>query len=142
MLDPSLVGTEYWSATVLVEAGAVLRFAEAVIDDGPTRRGMKGLEAPTSFVLALVPFDAFAALLGDRARQIHASEYQIEQVRAVVAGDRLEIRSRIVEVVRHGGALGPTDVVTLDDDGRDASTGEPVYRARRVYAVLGTKESA
>lgn len=142
MLDPALIGTEYWSATILVEAGAVLRFAEAVGDDGPRRRGQSGIEAPPSFVLALVPFEALAALLGNGARQIHASEFQIEQLRPVVAGTRLELRSRIVDSVRHMGAVGPTDVVTVDDEGKDTATGEVVYRARRVYAVIAAREAA
>jgi hypothetical protein len=142
MLDPALIGTEYWSATVLVEAGAILRFADSVGDDGPRRRTGAALEAPLPFVLALVPFEAFSNLLGTNVRQIHASEFQIEQLRPVLAGTRLELRSRIIDAVRHGGALGPTEVVTIDDEGRDSATGETVYRARRVYAVLGAKEAA
>ena len=142
MLDPSLIGAEYWSATVLVEAGAILRFAESIGDDSLRTRPQAPLEAPPSFVLALVPFEGLSALLGAEPRQIHASEFQIDQLRPVLAGDRLDVRSSIVDAVRHSGALGATDVVTVDDEGRDSATGELVYRARRVYAVLGPREHA
>lgn len=142
MLDSSLIGTEYWSATVLVEAGAILRFSEAVADEGTRRRGTAALEAPPSFILALVPFEALSCLFSPAARQIHASDFEIEQLRPVVAGNRLELRSRIVDIVHHSGALGPTDVVTVDDEGRDSASGETVYRARRVYAVIGSREAA
>ena len=141
MLDLALIGTEYWSATVVVEAGAVLRFAEAVGDD-TLRRRPGPVAAPPSFVLSLVPFDAFAALLDAAAAQVHASELQLEQLRPILAGDRLELHSRIVDVVRHPGAVAATSVVTIDDEGRDPPTGQTVYRARRVYAVLGTREAA
>lgn len=140
MLDPSLVGTEYWAASVLVEAGAVGRFAEAVGDDA-RRRGARGLEVPSAFLLTLVPLDAFSKLLGPALCQVFESECQLEQLRPVLAGDRLSVSSRIVDVVRHGGALGTTEVVTLDDEGLDGDTGGPVYRARRVYAVIGVKET-
>lgn len=138
MVDPALVGNEYWSETVVVEAGAIARYAAAIGDGSLTRRGR--VEAAPGFLLALVPFEALARRIGD-GRQIHGSEFQIEQMRPVAAGDRLSVRSRIVDVARRGGVVSATEVVTVDDEGRDASTGEVVYRARRVYAVVGAREA-
>lgn len=138
MAELSLVGREYWTATVTVEAGALARFSEAL--HGPSS-GPPSPEASGAFLQALVPFDAFVALVG-HARQIHASEFQLEHLRPVVPGMRLEVRSKVSDIVRHHGAVGPTDVVSVDDEARDAATGEPVYRARRVYAVIGAKEAA
>jgi len=142
MFDPSLIDRQYWSATVLVEAGAILRFIESVAGEPPSADASTPLEAPAALVLSLVPFEALSTLLGAEARQIHASEFQLEQLQSVRAGDRLEVRSTIVDSVRHEGALGITDVVTVDDEGRDGVTGRPVYRARRIYAVLGPRGRA
>lgn len=142
MFDPSLINREYWSATVLMEAGAILRFIESVGGEPPSVDASTPLEAPAALVLSLVPFEALGTLLGTEARQIHASEFQLEQLHPVRAGDRLEVRSTIVDSVRHEGALSTTDVVTVDDEGRDGTSGQIVYRARRIYAVLGPKGRA
>jgi len=140
MLNSSLVGKEYWGATLAVEAGAVLRFADAVGDTSCRRDGAV-LEAPSTFVLALVPWDALAALLPAAPAEIHQSEVQIELHRPVCAGDRLRIASKVVDVARHSGTLGATDILTLDDEGWDLATGKPVFRARRVYAIRSPKVS-
>lgn len=142
MANPSLVGREYWSATVVVEAGAILRFAESVGDDSVLRRVGPSLEAPLSYLLTLVPYDALAGLVGVAARQIHASDLQIEQFRPILAGQRLDLRSRVIDVVRHVGASGPTDIVSVDDEGRDAASGQVLFRARRVFAALLAREAA
>lgn len=141
MLDPSLIGTEVWSATLVVEAGAVLRFGESTGE--PARRtGSGDLLAPPAFLLNLVPFDALARVAGVAADRLHASEAQLEQLQPVRAGDRLVVRSRVVDVVQRPGSFGDTVVLTLDDEARLAGSDGVAFRARRVYALLAVREAA
>ena len=74
-------------------------------------------------------------------RSLINAECTFEYERAICAGDRLLVTSKISEVSERPGATGRVEVAVLEDEGRDEE-GRLVYRMRRTLVVRGTKESA
>lgn len=142
MLDRSLVGREGEPWTVEVERGMIRRFAEAVGDPNPLwndeasarAAGHAGLVAPPTFAVALAHDERFRQSLDLGTRLILHSEQQVEYGRPVVAGDRLTIRSKVVDVQERAGASGPMDVLLVEDEARDPQ-GNFVFRSRATLVL-------
>jgi acyl dehydratase len=137
MLDRSLIGRESEPAVHEVERGAIRRFAEALGDPNPVyvdeaaarAAGWPALVAPPTFAVALTSNDRFRHSLDLGTRSILHSEQQFEYARAIVAGDRITVRSKVADVQERAGASGPMDVIVIEDEGRD-DAGALVFRAR------------
>jgi acyl dehydratase len=137
MLDRSLIGRESEPAVHEVEKGAIRRFADALGDPNPlyqdeaTARsvGYPGLVAPPTFLVSLTANDRFRHSLDLGTRSLLHGEQQFEYARAVVAGDRITVVSRVADVQEKAGASGPMDVLVIEDEGRD-DKGELVFRSR------------
>lgn len=142
MLDKSLIGREAEPVVVDVEKGAILRFAEAIGDPNPIyvdeaaarAAGFPALVAPPTFPAALTINERFRHSLDLGTRILLHSEQQIEYGRAVVAGDRITIKTRVADVLERVGASGPMDILVLEDEGRDAQ-GAFVFRTRATLVL-------
>ena len=142
MLDRSLVGRESEPWTVEVERGMIQRFAEALGDPNPIyvdeaaarAAGHAALVAPPTFPAALAVNERFRHSLDLGTRLVLHGEQQIEYSRAVVAGDRLTIRSRVAEVLERPGSSGPMDVLVIEDEARDPQ-GALVFRSRATLVL-------
>jgi acyl dehydratase len=142
MLDKSLIGREAEPVVVDVEKGAILRFAEAIGDPNPIyvdeaaarAAGFPALVAPPTFPAALTINERFRHSLDLGTRILLHSEQQIEYGRAVVAGDRITIKTRVADVLERAGASGPMDILVLEDEGRDAQ-GALVFRTRATLVL-------
>jgi len=137
MLDRSLIGRESEPVVHDVERTAIRRFADALGDPNPLYQdeavaksaGYPALVAPPTFAVALTANDRFRHSLDLGTRSILHSEQQLEYARALVAGDRITVVSRVADVLERPSASGPMDVIVLEDEGRDDG-GEVVFRAR------------
>jgi acyl dehydratase len=142
MLDKSLIGRESEPVVVDVERGSILRFADAIGDPNPIYvdevaargAGYPALVAPPTFPAALTMNERFRHSLDLGTRMLLHSEQQIEYGRAVVAGDRVTIKSRVADVQERAGASGPMDILVLEDEGRDAQ-GALVFRTRATLVL-------
>jgi acyl dehydratase len=131
--------------TVEVEKGAIRRFAEAIGDDNPLHRdegaaraaGYAGLLAPPTFPLSLCGAELREGLLPSAGKHLLHAEQSFEYARPIVAGDRLTVRSRVVEIAQRATPSGTADVAVVEDEARD-ERGELVYRAR-AHWVLRTE---
>jgi acyl dehydratase len=137
MLDRSLIGRESEPVLHEVEKGMIRRFADALGDPNPMYQdeavarasGYPALVAPPTFPVALTANERFRHSLDLGTRSILHGEQQFEYARAVVAGDRITIVSRVADVQEKPGASGPMDVLVIEDEGRD-DKGELVFRSR------------
>ena len=137
MLDRSLIGRESEPVVHDVERTAIRRFADALGDPNPLYQdeavakaaGFPALVAPPTFAVALTANDRFRHSLDLGTRSILHSEQQLEYARALVAGDRITVVSRVADVLERPSASGPMDVIVLEDEARD-DKGEVVFRAR------------
>lgn len=142
MLDRSLVGRESEPWTVEVERGMIRRFAEALGDPNPIyvdeaaarAAGYPALVAPPTFPAALAANERFRHSLDLGTRLVLHGEQQIEYGRAVVAGDRLTMRSKVAEVLERPGSSGPMDVLVIEDEARDPQ-GSLVFRSRATLVL-------
>jgi len=142
MLDKSLVGRESEPAVHEVEKGAILRFAEAIGDPNPVyldesaarAAGYPALVAPPTFPVTLTVNERFRHSLDLGTRMLLHSEQQIEYGRAIVAGDRITVKTRVADVQERAGASGPMDILVLEDEGRDAQ-GALVFRTRATLVL-------
>ncbi len=142
MLDKSLIGRESEPVVVDVEKGSIQRFADAIGDPNPIyvdeamarAAGHPALVAPPTFPAALTMNERFRHSLDLGTRMLLHSEQQIEYGRAVVAGDRITIKSRVADVQERAGASGPMDILVLEDEGRDAQ-GAIVFRTRATLVL-------
>jgi acyl dehydratase len=142
MLDKSLVGRESEPAVHDVEKGAIIRFAEAIGDPNPIyvdeaaarAAGHSGLVAPPTFPVMLTMNERFRHSLDLGTRMLLHSEQQIEYGRAIVAGDRITVKTRVADVQERAGASGPMDILVLEDEGRDAQ-GAIVFRTRATLVL-------
>jgi acyl dehydratase len=142
MLDRSLVGRESEPWTVEVERGMIRRFAEALGDPNPIyvdeaaarAAGYPALVAPPTFPAALAVNERFRHSLDLGTRLVLHGEQQIEYGRAVVAGDRLTMRSKVAEVLERPGSSGPMDVLVIEDEARDPQ-GSLVFRSRATLVL-------
>jgi acyl dehydratase len=69
------------------------------------------------------------------------AEQSFEYARPIVAGDKLTVRSKIVEVSQRQTPSGLTDVVVIEDEGRDEAQ-EVVYRSRQLWVVRMAPKAA
>jgi acyl dehydratase len=137
MLDRSLIGRESEPVVHDVERTAIRRFADALGDPNPLYQdeavaksaGYPALVAPPTFAVALTSNERFRHSLDLGTRSILHSEQQLEYARALVAGDRITVVSRVADVLERPSASGPMDVIVLEDEARD-DKGELVFRAR------------
>lgn len=137
MLDRSLIGRQSEPVVHEVEKGAIRRFAEALGDPNPLYQdeeaargaGYAGLLAPPTFPVALTANERFRHSLDLGTRSFLHGEQQLEYVRPLVAGDVVTVVSRVADVLERPGASGPTDVIVIEDEGRDHK-GELVFRSR------------
>jgi acyl dehydratase len=142
MLDRSLIGRESEIVLHEIEKNAIRRFAEALGDPNPISvdeaaahaAGYPSLVAPPTFAVALTANERFRHSLDLGTRNILHSEQAFEYVRPIVAGDRLTVRSRVVEVQERAGASGPMDVIVIEDEGRDEKN-ELVFRTRATHIL-------
>lgn len=112
------IGKEYPPFTFDVTAADIAAFAEAIGEDDAVHRdeeaaknaGLPAITAPLTFPFTIVmtatmSFKVVQDLGIEPARTIHA-EQSFETHRAVVAGDRIEGRNRIVDIYeKKAGAL-------------------------------------
>lgn len=137
MLDRSLIGRESEPTVHEVEKGAIRRFADALGDPNPIYQdevaakaaGFPGLVAPPTFAVALASNERFRHSLDLGTRSILHGEQLFEYGRALVAGVRVTVTSRVADVLERPGASGPTDVIVIEDEGRD-DEGELLFRSR------------
>jgi acyl dehydratase len=142
MLDKSLIGRESEPVLHDVEKNAIRRFAEAIGDPNPIyvdeaaarAAGYGGLVAPSTFAVTLAANDRFRHSLDLGTRNILHGEQVIETARAIVAGDRLTVRSKVADVQERTGASGTMDVLVVEDEGRDEK-GELVFRTRETLIL-------
>jgi acyl dehydratase len=69
------------------------------------------------------------------------AEQSFEYARPIVAGDKLTVRSKVVEVSQRPTPSGLTDVVVIEDEGRD-ETQDVVYRSRQLWVVRMAPKAA
>jgi len=137
MLERTLIGRESEPVVHEVEKGQIRRFADAVGDpsvlaqDEAAARaiGYSGLVAPPTFAVSLTANERFRHSLDLGTRSILHGEEQIELMRPIVSGDRLTVVTRVADVQERAGASGPSDVLVLEDEGKDEK-GELVFRTR------------
>jgi acyl dehydratase len=142
MLDRTLIGRESEPTVVEVEKGAIRRFADALGDANPRAldeaaaraAGFTGLVAPPTFAVMLGWSERFRHSLDLGTRAVLHGEQAFEFARPIVAGDRLTVRSKVVDVQERVGASGPVDVLVVEDEGRDEK-GAPVFKARATFII-------
>ncbi len=142
MLDRSLIGRESDPVVHDVEKGAIRRFAEALGDPNPVyveedaarAAGYPSLVAPPTFPAVLAVNDRFRHSLDLGTRSFLHSEQQVEYGRAIVAGDRITVKTRVADVQERAGASGPMDILVLEDEGRDPQ-GAVVFRTRSTIVL-------
>lgn len=131
MVDRSLIGQRSEPVTFEVERGAIRRFAEAIGDPCPAFQ--RGEIAPPTFPTTFrVPVPGLEAI--DPARFLHGEE-EYEYVRPIRAGERVTVVREVVDVYEKQGRLGRMTFVVSQVEGRDADTGELVYRGRTITIV-------
>ncbi len=142
MLDRSLIGRESEPVVHEVEKGAIRRFADALGDPNPVYQdevaaraaGFAGLVAPPTFPIVLAANERFRHSLDLGTRSMLHGEQQLEYGRPLVAGDRVTVTSRVADVLERPGASGPTDVIVIEDEGRD-DQGELLFRSRETLIL-------
>jgi acyl dehydratase len=142
-LDRSAIGRESKPAVHEIEPGSIRRFARSLgeqnpiyFDDAAARAaGYSGLVAPLTFPASLrAGSDLRAELLVAPGSHLLQAQQSFEYARPVVAGDRITVRSKVVEINQRDTPTGPADEVVLEDEGTDAG-GAVVYRARSLWVV-------
>lgn len=147
MLDRNAVGRTTPPMLNEVEKGAIRRFAEALGDYNPAyfdaeyarASGFPGVVAPPSFPLSFTAGVDLRELLGVAARHLLLADWSVDYERPVIAGDRLLITTRVVDISERPSAAGRVEIATVEDEGREES-GKLVLRVRRTYIVRNTRE--
>lgn len=149
-MDRNALGRESKPAVNEVEKGAIRRFAEALGETNPIyfeesaarAAGYRNVVAPPTFPTSLrAGSDLREGLLLSPGKHLLQAEQSLEYARPIVAGDKLTVKSTIAEVAQRATPSGPTDVVVIEDEGRD-ETGEVVYRSRQLWIVRTAPKSA
>jgi acyl dehydratase len=149
-LDRSAIGRESKPAVNEVEKGMIRRFAESLGESNPlyfdeaTARaaGYRSLVAPPTFPVCLRSgTDLREGLLMAAGNHLLQAEQSFEYARPIIAGDRLTVRSKVVDITQRATPTGPADFVVLEDEGRDEA-GELVYRSRSLWVVRATPRQA
>ena len=142
-MDRNAAGREAKAAINEVEKGAIRRYAEALGETNPIyfeeaaarAAGYRSVVAPPTFPTTLrAGSDLREGLLLSPGKHLLQAEQSFEYARPIVAGDKLTVRSKVVEVAQRATPSGPTDVVIIEDEGRD-DAGELVYRSRQLWVV-------
>ena len=102
--------------------------------------GFPGIVVPPSFPLAFTAGTDLRELLGVPGKHLLLAEWSVDYERPVVAGDRLLLTSRVVDVGERPSPAGRVEVAVIEDEGRDES-GALVLKVRRTYVVRTTRES-
>ena len=147
MLDRTAVGRTTPPTLNEVEKGAIRRFAESLGDYNPSyfdaeyarASGFDGIVAPPSFPLSFNSSVDMRELLGVPSKHLLLAEWNAEYERPIVAGDRLLVTSRVIDVGERPSAAGRVEIATVDDEARDQN-GVLVVRIRRVFVVRNTRE--
>ena len=129
MLDRNAVGRTTPPMLNEVEKGAIRRFAEALGDYNPAyfdaeyarASGFTGVVAPPSFPLSFTAGVDLRELLGIAAKHLLLAEWSVDYERPVVAGDRLLITTRVIDVAERPSAAGRVEIATVEDEGREES---------------------
>lgn len=147
MLDRNAVGRTTPPTLNEVEKGAIRRFAESLGDYNPSyfdaeyarASGFEGIVAPPSFPLSFNQSVDLRELLGVPSKHLLLAEWTADYERPIIAGDRLLVTSRVVDVGERPSAAGRVEIATVDDEARDQH-GILVVRIRRVFVVRNTRE--
>jgi len=142
MLDKSLIGRESDPVVHDVEKNAIRRYAEALGDANPIyvdeaaarAAGFPALVAPPTFAVTLAANERFRHSLDLGTRNVLHGEQVIESARAILAGDRITVKSKVADVQERTGASGSMDVLLVEDEGRD-DKGELVFRTRETLIL-------
>ncbi|HEY1089293.1 MAG TPA: MaoC family dehydratase N-terminal domain-containing protein [Archangium sp.] len=148
MLDRNAVGRTTPPTLCEVEKGAIRRFAESLGDYNPSyfdaeyarASGFPGIVVPPSFPLAFTAGVDLRELLGVPARSLLLAEWTVDYERPIVAGDRLLLTTRVVEVGERPSPAGRVEVASVEDEGRDEA-GVLVLKVRRTYVVRTTRDA-
>jgi acyl dehydratase len=143
VVDRSATGREAKPAVNEVEKGAIRRFAEAIGETNPVyfeeaaarAAGYRSVVAPPTFPTSLrAGSDLREGLMLSPGKHLLQAEQSFEYARPIVAGDKLMVRSKVAGIESRSTPSGPTDVVIIEDEGRD-DAGELVYRSRQLWVV-------
>jgi acyl dehydratase len=149
-VDRNAIGRESKPAINEVEKGSIRRFAEAIGESNPIyfeeaaarAAGYRSVVAPPTFPTTLrAGSDLREGLLLSPGKHLLQAEQSFEYARPIVAGDKLTVRSKIVEVSQRQTPSGLTDVVVIEDEGRDEAQ-EVVYRSRQLWVVRMAPKAA
>jgi len=148
MLDRNAVGRTTPPTLNEVEKGAIRRFAESLGDYNPSyfdaeyakASGFPGIVVPPSFPLSFTSSVDLRELLGVPSKHLLLAEWSADYERPVIAGDRLLMTTRVVEVGDRPSPAGRVEVAVVEDEGRD-ERGQLVLRIRRTYVVRSTREA-
>jgi acyl dehydratase len=149
-VDRNAIGRESKPAINDVEKGSIRRFAEAIGESNPIyfeeaaarAAGYRSVVAPPTFPTTLrAGSDLREGLLLSPGKHLLQAEQSFEYARPIVAGDKLTVRSKIVEVSQRQTPSGLTDVVVIEDEGRDEAQ-EVVYRSRQLWVVRMAPKAA
>ena len=149
-MDRNAIGRESKPAINEVEKGSIRRFAEAIGETNPIyfeeaaarAAGYRSVVAPPTFPTTLrAGSDLREGLLLSPGKHLLQAEQSLEYARPIVAGDKLTVRSKIVEVSQRQTPSGLTDVVVIEDEGRDEAQ-EVVYRSRQLWVVRMAPKAA
>ena len=150
MVDRNAIGRESKPALNEIEKGAIRRFAAALGETNPIyfeeaaarAAGYRSVVAPPTFPTTLrAGSDLRESLLLAHGKHLLQAEQTIEYARPIVAGDKLTVKSRVSDISQRATPSGMTDVVVIEDDGRD-DAGELVYRARALWVVRNAPKHA
>ena len=142
-MDRNAIGRESKPAINEVEKGSIRKFAEAIGETNPIyfeeaaarAAGYRSVVAPPTFPTTLrAGSDLREGLLLSPGKHLLQAEQSFEYARPIVAGDKLTVRSKVVEVSQRQTPSGLTDVVVIEDEGRD-ETQDVVYRSRQLWVV-------
>jgi acyl dehydratase len=149
-VDRNAIGRESKPALNEVEKGSIRRFAEALGETNPIyfeeaaarAAGYRSVVAPPTFPTTLrAGSDLREGLLLSPGKHLLQAEQSFEYARPIVAGDKLMVRSKIVEVSQRQTPSGLTDVVVIEDEGRDENQ-DVVYRSRQLWVVRMAPKAA
>jgi acyl dehydratase len=150
VVDRSAAGREAKAAVNEVERGAIRRFAEAIGETNPIyfeeaaarAAGYRSVVAPPTFPTTLrAASDLREGLMLSPGKHLLQAEQSFEYARPIVAGDRLVVRTKIADVAQRQTPSGLTDVVVIEDEGRD-DAGDVVYRSRQLWVVRMAPKAA
>ena len=121
-MDRNAIGRESKPALNEVEKGAIRRFAEALGETNPIyfeeaaarAAGYRSIVAPPTFPTSL--------RAGSDLRE------------GLLLSPGKHVRSKVAEMSQRNTPSGLTDVVVIEDEGRD-ETGAVVYRSRQLWVV-------